>query len=61
MVGSKTINDSLKKEVLIGNVEGEPITLLRPALTIMRQQRIVGSASYTKAEYEEAIRLMGGK
>ncbi|MEM3209165.1 MAG: alcohol dehydrogenase catalytic domain-containing protein [Saccharolobus sp.] len=65
LVGSKTINDSLralKKEgtlVLIGNVEGEPITLLRPALTIMRQQRIVGSASYTKAEYEEAIRLIG--
>ena len=43
------------------NVEGEPITLLRPALTIMRQQRIVGSASYTKAEYEEAIRRGGNE
>ncbi|AHC52215.1 alcohol dehydrogenase [Sulfolobus acidocaldarius SUSAZ] len=66
LVGSKTINDSLrslKKEgtlVLIGNVEGEPITLLRPALTVMRQQKIVGSAAYTKEEYEEAIRIIGG-
>lgn len=65
VVGSKTINDSLralKKEgtlVLIGNVEGEAITLLRPALTIMRQQKIVGSASYSKAEYQEAIKLIG--
>ena len=65
LVGSKTINESLralKKEgtlVLIGNVEGEPITLLRPALSIMRQHKIVGSAAYTKAEYEEAIRLIG--
>ncbi|TRM86500.1 alcohol dehydrogenase, partial [Sulfolobus sp. C3] len=48
LVGSKTINDSiraLKKEgtlILIGNIEGEPITLLRPALTIMRQQKIIG-------------------
>ncbi|QXJ31056.1 alcohol dehydrogenase catalytic domain-containing protein [Saccharolobus shibatae] len=65
LVGSKTINDSLralKKEgilVLIGNTEGEPITLLRPAMTIMRQHKIIGSASYTKAEYEEAIKLVG--
>ncbi|WP_338598354.1 alcohol dehydrogenase catalytic domain-containing protein [Sulfolobus tengchongensis] len=65
IVGSKTINDSLralKKEgtlVLIGNTEGEPITLQRPAMTIMRQHKIVGSASYTKAEYEEAIKLIG--
>jgi|BEDMetMinimDraft_2_1075160.scaffolds.fasta_scaffold03507_4 D-arabinose 1-dehydrogenase-like Zn-dependent alcohol dehydrogenase len=61
IVGAKTINDSLralKKEgrlVLIGNVEGEEIVLSRPALTIMRQQSIIGSASYTKREYEEAI------
>jgi len=65
LVGSKTINDSLrslKKEgtlVLIGNVEGEVITLLRPAMSIMRQHKIVGSASYTKSEYEEAIKLIG--
>ena len=65
LVGSKTINESLralKKEgtfILIGNIDGEPITLLRPAMTIMRQHKIVGSAAYTKAEYEEAIRLIG--
>ncbi|AAK42983.1 alcohol dehydrogenase [Saccharolobus solfataricus] len=65
LVGSKTINDSLralKKEgilVLIGNTEGEPITLSRPAMSIMRQHKIVGSASYTQAEYEEAIKLVG--
>ncbi|BFH73095.1 alcohol dehydrogenase catalytic domain-containing protein [Sulfurisphaera javensis] len=67
LVGSKTINDSLRalnKEgtlILIGNVEGEPITLLRPALSIMRQHKIIGSASYTKKEYEEAIRLIHEK
>ncbi|MBB5253704.1 alcohol dehydrogenase catalytic domain-containing protein [Sulfurisphaera ohwakuensis] len=64
LVGAKTINDSLRalnKEgtlVLIGNVEGEPITLSRPALSIMRQQKIIGSASYTKKEYEEAAKLI---
>jgi len=64
MVGSITINDSLrslKKEgtlVLIGNIEGEPITLMRPALTIMRQQKIVGSAAYTPKEFKIAIDLV---
>lgn len=58
-VGAPTINEglrSLDKEgtlVLIGNVEGQEIVLKRPALTIMREQRIVGSAAYTSAEVRE--------
>ena len=63
-VGAPTINESLRslrKEgtlVLIGNVEGQEIPLKRPALTIMREQRIIGSAAYTKSEVLEAIKLI---
>ncbi|GGP21969.1 alcohol dehydrogenase [Thermocladium modestius] len=63
-VGAPTINEglrSLDKEgtlVLIGNVEGQEIVLKRPALTIMREQRIVGSAAYTSAEVREAVKLI---
>ncbi|MCY0860097.1 MAG: alcohol dehydrogenase catalytic domain-containing protein [Sulfolobaceae archaeon] len=64
LVGSPTINDSLRaldkegRMALIGNVEGTPINIMRPALSIMRQHLIVGSAAYTKKEYEEAIKLI---
>jgi alcohol dehydrogenase len=64
IVGAFTINESLralKKEgilVLIGNIEGTPINLVRPALTIMRQQKIIGSAAFTLNEFKEAIQLI---
>ncbi len=63
-VGSLTINESLlvlRPEgslVLIGNISGEPITLKRPALAIMREHRIIGSAAFTQKEYEEAARWL---
>jgi len=64
-VGGLTLNESLlvlRPEgtlVLIGNISGEPITLNRPALSIMREHRIVGSAAFTQREYEEAARWLG--
>ncbi|BCS92477.1 Acryloyl-coenzyme A reductase [Metallosphaera sp. J1] len=64
LVGSETVNESLralKREgtlVLVGNVTGKEISLMRPALTIMREHRIVGSAAYTRAEVREAVRLI---
>ncbi len=64
IVGAATINESLralKREgvlVLIGNTEGEEIRLIRPALTVMREHRIVGSAAYTRREVLEAVDLL---
>lgn len=64
IVGAPTINESLralKKEgtlVLIGNIEGTPINLIRPALTIMREQKIIGNAAFTLNEFKEAIQLI---
>jgi len=61
-VGRETLNESLmtlRPEgtlVLVGNVSGAPLELLRPALSIMREHRLVGSAAYTRREYEEAAR-----
>ncbi|MFB6470518.1 MAG: alcohol dehydrogenase catalytic domain-containing protein [Vulcanisaeta sp. AZ3] len=64
IVGAATINESLralKREgilVLIGNTEGEEVRLVRPALTVMREHRIVGSAAYNKAEVLKAVELV---
>ncbi|WP_157463278.1 alcohol dehydrogenase catalytic domain-containing protein [Caldisphaera lagunensis] len=64
IVGSLTINESmlsLKKEgklILIGNISGEPINLIRPAFIVMNEISIIGSAAYTKKEYEEAIKII---
>ncbi len=64
-VGAPTINRSIRSLkpggtlVLIGNVTGEPIVLERPALVVMREVRIVGSAAYTRDEYAEAVRIVG--
>ena len=64
IVGASTINESLKslkKEgrlILIGNVEGKNLELMRPALSIMREHRIIGSAAFTKKEYLEAVDLI---
>ncbi|MET1129210.1 MAG: zinc-binding dehydrogenase [Thermoproteota archaeon] len=63
VVGAPTINDSMRAVkpggvvVLIGNVEGTPIVINRPALLVMREIKIVGSAAYTREEYEEAVRI----
>jgi Zn-dependent alcohol dehydrogenases len=64
LVGSLTINESLRvikregKIILIGNISGEELVLKRPALSIMREHRIIGSAAYTKKEYREALDLI---
>ncbi len=64
IVGAASINESLralKREgilVLIGNTEGEEIRLMRPALTVMREHRIIGSAAYTRKEVLEAVNLL---
>ncbi len=64
-VGASTINWSMRwlkpggTLVLIGNVEGKPITIERPAYLVMREIRIVGSAAYDMREYREAVKLVG--
>ncbi len=65
IVGSLTINESmlsLKKEgklILIGNISGEPINIIRPAFIVMNEISIIGSAAYNKKEYEDAIKTIG--
>ena len=65
IVGGKTINQSMRALrnggtlVLIGNVDGRPITIERPALLVMREIKIVGSAAYTLEEYKTAIGIVG--
>ena len=64
-VGAPTVNWSMRwlkpggMLVLVGNVTGEPVVLERPALVVMREYRITGSAAYNKREYTEAVRLVG--
>ncbi|GBC84548.1 Alcohol dehydrogenase [bacterium HR11] len=64
-VGAPTINLSLaalrRKGTLVwvGNVTGEAPRLLRPAVTIMREHRIVGSAAYTRREWALALEWIG--
>jgi len=65
LVGAKTINESMRALrfggtlVLIGNVHGEPVTITRPALLVMREIKVTGSAAYTREEYEEAVEIVG--
>ena len=65
LVGARTINESMRALrhggtlVLVGNVHGEPVTIARPALLVMREIRIVSSAAYTREEYEAAVRMVG--
>ncbi len=65
VVGAPTINESmlaLKAKgtlVLVGNVTGEEISIRRPALLVMRELKITGTAAYTKEEFEEAVKLVG--
>jgi len=65
LVGASTINESMRalrprgRLALVGNVQGRPISLSRPALLVMREIMVKGSAAYTKREYEAAVRLVG--
>ncbi len=64
VVGAPTINDSMLALrpggtlVLVGNVTGEEISIRRPALLVMRELKMTGTAAYTKGEFEEAVRLI---
>ena len=64
-VGAPTINDSLRALrhqgvlVLIGNTEGSPITLTRPAMIVQRELIIKGSMAFTPDEWMEAIKIVG--
>ncbi|ADL19347.1 Zinc-dependent alcohol dehydrogenase [Acidilobus saccharovorans 345-15] len=65
IVGAPLINESMRslrrggELVLVGNVTGEPISIERPALLVMRELKISGTSAYTKSEYEEAVKLIG--
>ena len=67
LVGSRTINESMRTLrpgghlVLVGNVTGEPVTLERPALFVMREIHMHGSAAYSIDEYRAAIRLVASE
>ncbi len=64
IAGAPTVNESLRllrprgTLVLVGNVEGRPLEIRRPALIIMRELRVVGTAAYTPSEYREAVRMV---
>lgn len=64
LVGGPTINESMRTLrpggtlVLVGNITGEPIVIRRPALLVMREISIRGSAAYTPEEWLEAIRIV---
>ncbi|BAN90444.1 alcohol dehydrogenase [Aeropyrum camini SY1 = JCM 12091] len=64
-VGAPTINESMRalrprgRLVLIGNISGEPVTIKRPALLVMREITLTGSAAFTRKEWEAAIKTIG--
>lgn len=64
LVGARTLNESMRSLrqggtlVLVGNIGGEPIVIERPALLVMREISIKGTAAYTIEEYREAISLV---
>ncbi|GBF08594.1 putative alcohol dehydrogenase [Aeropyrum pernix] len=63
-VGAPTINESMRalrprgRLVLIGNITGEPVTIKRPALLVMREITISGTAAFTRKEWEAAIKTI---
>ncbi|BCU66831.1 alcohol dehydrogenase [Sulfolobales archaeon HS-7] len=64
IVGAPTINESLRTLkrggtlVLVGNVSGENVEVKRPALLIMRQITVKGSAAYTRNEVLESVKMI---
>jgi D-arabinose 1-dehydrogenase-like Zn-dependent alcohol dehydrogenase len=65
LVGSRTVNESMRalrpggNLVLVGNITGEPVRIERPALFVMREIHMHGSAAYNLHEYRAAIRIVG--
>ncbi len=65
IAGEPTLNESIRALrfegtlILVGNVTGKPLVVERPALLIMRQIKIMGSAAYSISEYKHAIKLIG--
>ena len=65
LVGAATINESMRALkpggtlVLVGNTEGKPIEITRPAMLVMREYKIVGSAAFTLNEYRTAVKIVG--
>lgn len=65
LVGARTINWSMRALrpgghlVLVGNVTGENVVLERPALFVMREIHMHGSAAYDMREYRAAVRVAG--
>ena len=65
LVGKYTFNESMRalrprgRLVLIGNISGEPVPIERPALLVMRELELHGTAAFSKREYEAGIRLIG--
>ena len=65
LVGSHTLNESMRalrprgRLVLVGNISGRPVEIRRPALLVMRELAVYGSAAFTKKEYEAAVKLVG--
>ena len=65
IVGARTFNESMRSLrtggtlVLVGNVGGEPVVIERPALLVMREIKVTGSAAYTMDEYRQAVELVG--
>ncbi|MEB3851778.1 MAG: zinc-binding dehydrogenase [Desulfurococcales archaeon] len=63
LVGARTINESMRalrpggNLVLVGNVTGEPVAIERPALFVMREIHMHGSAAYDIHEYRAAVKL----
>ncbi|WP_179950434.1 zinc-binding dehydrogenase [Sulfodiicoccus acidiphilus] len=64
LVGAPTINESMRTVrrrgtiVVVGNVTGEPLNIVRPALLVMREITLLGSASYTPTEVLEAVKMV---
>jgi D-arabinose 1-dehydrogenase-like Zn-dependent alcohol dehydrogenase len=65
IVGAPTFNTSMRslrlggRMVLIGNITGEPVTIERQALFVMREIHLHGSAAFTPEEWIAAIKVIG--
>jgi alcohol dehydrogenase len=64
IVGARTLNQSMRalrpggSLALVGNITGEVVTIERPALFVMRELKMTGSAAYTKSEYVTALKII---
>ncbi len=64
LVGARTINWSMRalrqkgRLVLVGNVTGEQVIIERPALLVMREISLHGTAAFTPKEWRSAIQVI---